>query len=144
MNGYLPGAIISLLLFLVLMYVDQTVYRDVMPLNVIIMLLALHVIFFKYLLTEKRMLPYIFLIILLVPSIYFSLPALTYAEAEQKILNSYELKELESIRVPLENDSWNPFTATSAHLFTGKSGSEEITLLVNTMTGEILPSTLPY
>ncbi|ETP67975.1 hypothetical protein HF394_16220 [Planococcus glaciei] len=144
MKDYLAGAIISLLLFFVLMYVDQTVYRNVMPLNVIIMLLVLHVIFFKYLLMEKRILPYILLLILLVPAIYFSLPALTYHEAEQKILNSYDLEEMESILVPLENDSWNPFTATSAHLFTGKSGSEEITLLVNTMTGEILPSTLPY
>lgn len=144
MKDYLPGAIISLLLSFVVLFVDQTVYRNVMPLNVIIMLLVLHVIFFKYLLMEKRILPYILLLILLVPAIYFSLPALTYHEAEQKILNSYDLEEMESILVPLENDSWNPFTATSAHLFTGKSGSEEITLLVNTMTGEILPSTLPY
>ncbi|MDN7227966.1 hypothetical protein QWY15_11715 [Planococcus sp. N064] len=144
MKDYLAGAIISLLLFFVLMYVDQTVYRNVMPLNVIIMLLALHVIFFKHLLTEKRILPYLFLIILLVPAVCFSLPALTYHEAQQKILNSYDLEELESILVPLENDSWNPFAASSAHLFTGKSGSEEITLLVNTMTGEIMPSTLPY
>ncbi|SDI06678.1 hypothetical protein SAMN04487975_111110 [Planococcus glaciei] len=144
MKDYLPGAFISLLLFFVLMYVDQTVYRNVMPLNAIIMLLALHVIFFKYLLTEKRILPYILLLILLVPAVYFSLPALTYDEAEQKVLSSYNLAEVDSMLVPLDKNSWNPFTARSAHLFTGKSGSEEITLLVNTMTGEILPSTLPY
>lgn len=144
MKHYLPGAIISLLLFFVLMYIDQTVYRNVMPLNVIIMWLVLQVVFFKYLLAEKRILPYILLLILLVPVVYFSLPALTYHEAEQQILKKHNLEQLDSILVPLENDSWNPFTATSAHLFTGKSGSEEITLLVNTMTGEIFPSTLPY
>ncbi|MBO1915569.1 hypothetical protein J4G37_63415, partial [Microvirga sp. 3-52] len=69
--------------------------------------------------------------------IYFSLPALTFNQAKEIVLNNYDITIKESYNVPLESE-WNPFAAKWAYWFEGyNSKQEKISLMVSPDTGKV-------
>lgn len=111
-----------------------------MPMNVIITLLVMQVVFSKYWITEKKRYPYIFFIPLFVIGVYFSLPEFTFNQAKAKVESEYGLTAVHAENVPLDNlDSWNPFISNWGFIFDGREtdSQEIISVLVIPHNGNI-------
>lgn len=91
MKNYLPGFIISLILFIILAIVNQQIYSNVMSLDLLIPLLVLQVTFYKFFIVDKKRLSYFILICIFFISVLFSLPELTHNQAKEKVINKYEM-----------------------------------------------------
>lgn len=125
MKKYLTGAIISIVLFIVLLIVDAQIYHNTMPLSAPISFLALHVLAFKHLIPEKRYTAYLFILLMIGAAVFFSLPEYTHQQAKEKVLASYDMEGvIELGNLPLE-DSWNPFASRWAYAFEGVDPSEQ-------------------
>lgn len=138
MKNYKPGVIISLIIFIILALVDSQVYSNVMSLSVLIHLLVLHVVFYKYLVTDKKRLPYLIFIFIFIASLFFSLPKLTHNQAKEKVLDNHKINIVETSTIPLE-DNWNPFASDRAYFFKGyNSKSEKISIMVSPNIGKVI------
>ena len=111
-----------------------------MSLSVLITLLVLQVIFYKYRITEKKCLPYFIFVFIFIVSVFFSLPELTHNQAKEKVINNYEMKIVETDTVSIQdNNSWNPFASDRAYFFKGyNSKLEEISIMVSANTGKVI------
>ncbi|MCK1996066.1 hypothetical protein MPH47_02280 [Psychrobacillus psychrodurans] len=141
MKNYLPGFIISLILFIILAIVNQQVYSNVMSLDLLIPLLVLQVTFYKFFIVDKKRLPYFILICIFLITVLFSLPELTHNQAKEKVINKYEMNILKTDTIPIENDNiWNPFNPNRAYFFKGYSSNsnKEVSVMVIPNNGMIV------
>lgn len=126
MRGYIPGAIISLILIIVFFTVDSEIYNKVMPLQLIITLLVLHAMVFKYLIPEKKYGSYLLYILIFIICVYFSLPEYTYKQAKTKVENDYGLVDVSFEHAPFDPyGSWNPFESTWGYMFSGRDTNSD-------------------
>lgn len=140
MKNYIPGTIVSLILLIIFQLINSNIYHNVMPMNVIITLLVMQVVFSKYWITEKKRYPYFFFIPLFVIGVYFSLPEFTFYQAKAKVENEYRLTAVNAENVPLDNsDSWNPFVSNWGFMFEGREidSQEIISVLVIPHNGKV-------
>lgn len=141
MKNYIPGFIISLIVFIILVLVNWQVYSNVMSFGVLIPLLVANVIFCKYLIIKNKRLQYLIFVIVFVVAVFLSLPELTHNQAKEKVMNNYEMNSVKTGIVPIEgNNSWNPFISDRTYFFKGYDSQleEEISILVNANTGEVI------
>ncbi|MDE4086894.1 hypothetical protein PO902_17745 (plasmid) [Planococcus maritimus] len=137
MKDYGVGVILSVGTAILLLVINAEIYQNVMALALPMILLALHVVAYKYYLREKRYGAYSCFVLFLGLVIFFSLPAITQQQAETKVLSSYDLEQVAVTTVPVLR-SWNPFEPVGAYLVSGISTSgEELVLFVSTKTGEV-------
>lgn len=142
LRKYGIGLILSLIVLLLLLIVNAQVYHNVMPLNVPIIFLTLHVMIYRYLIPEQRYGTYFFFVLMVGVSIIFSLPEFTHLQAQEKILTTYgsELELTTQGNLPLDrNEVWNPFAPNWGYAFLGTVPSieEHTSLLFIPDTGRI-------
>lgn len=141
MKNYLPGFIISLILFIILAIVNQQVYSNVMSLDLLIPLLVLQVTFYKFFIVDKKRLSYFILICIFFISVLFSLPELTHNQAKEKVINKYEMNiiKIDTVQVEYHN-IWNPLNPNRAYFFKGYSSSsdKEVSLMVLPNNGMVV------
>ncbi|MCH4828138.1 MAG: hypothetical protein N2A99_05535 [Carnobacterium alterfunditum] len=135
MKDYIPGFILSLVLFVILTVVDSQVYGNVMPLSLLYLLTILHVLMFKILIVEKKRLSYFLFIIFFAIVLFFSIPELTQKEAVEKVVAMHDLDITETTTVPTTNI--NPFRPSKAYLFKGYKVDEEISVMVSATNGKV-------
>lgn len=141
MKNYLPGFIISLILFIILAIVNQQIYSNVMSLDLLIPLLVLQVTFYKFFIVDKKRLSYFILICIFFISVLFSLPELTHNQAKEKVINKYEMNIIKIDTVQVEYDNiWNPLIPNRAYFFKGYSSSsdKEVSLMVLPNNGMVV------
>ncbi|WP_210471729.1 hypothetical protein [Sporosarcina sp. 6E9] len=140
----MPEFIIALLIYIILELVNSQVYNNVMSLSVVFSFLVFFVILSKHRKTNKKPISvkrkitgHTILFSIVLVCIYFSLPALTFNQAKEIVLNNYDITIKESYNVPLESE-WNPFAAKWAYWFEGyNSKQEKISLMVSPDTGKV-------
>lgn len=137
MKNYILGFALSLVFLVILIVVNRQVYSNVMSSSVLFHLLVLHVIFCKNLITDKKRLQYVIFVVVFILSVYFSLPNLTYNQATEKVMDTYEMDIVETYTVPVQQE-WNPFDPNRAYVFKGvNSKSEEVSIMVSASTGKV-------
>ncbi|QUW20432.1 hypothetical protein JSQ81_11220 [Sporosarcina sp. Marseille-Q4063] len=146
MKDYMPGLIISLIIYIILELVNWQVYNNVMPFGVLISFLVSYVIVSKHNIdtrktvsAKRRILGYITYVFIFLLCVYFSLPELTFNQAKEKVLNNHDITIEETYNVPLLPDNeWNPFETNWAYFFEGvNSMSEKISIMVIPDTGKV-------
>ena len=129
---------ISLVSFLVIMVVDQTVYKGVWPSTLPVILLVTHGLYFRADMKEKRRVPYRIFVLLFLILLYFSLPKFTYKQAEEKVMEKYEIINENQKIIPVTGSGYHPFALTHFYSFKVKSMDAELRVMVNPDTAEIL------
>lgn len=138
LKNYIPGFIISLICFIILTIVNSQIYSNVMSLRLLVLLLVLQILFFKFLLTEKKRLTYLTFIVVFAIILFFSLPELTQKQATKKVIAMHDINIIEITTVPTQAIfEWNPFVAERAYFFKGNKTDKEISLMVNPDNGEV-------
>lgn len=140
MKDYLPGAIISLILMIVFFIVDSQIYKNVMSSQLIITLLVMHVMVFKYLISEKKYGSYLLYVLIFFIAVYFSLPEYTFNQAKTKVENDYSLVDVHVEKVPFDpSGSWNPFNSHWGYMFRGRdmNSEEAVSVLVVPHNGKM-------
>lgn len=103
-----------------------------MSFRVLIPLLTVQVIFFKYLLTQKKRIAYLIFVGIFVAALYFSLPDVTQKQATEKVIALHNIDITEATTVTTDaRFGWNPFIANGAYFFRGTKADERISLMVN-------------
>lgn len=129
---------ISLVVFLVIMVVDQTVYIGVWPSTLPVILLVTHALYFRGDVRGKRRLPYWMFVLLFLMILYFSIPQLTYNQAKEMVMDKYRITDENEQTIPVMDTGFHPFAYTHFYSFKVKSGDEEQRVMVNPDTGEII------
>ncbi|MFT9600449.1 hypothetical protein [Mesobacillus sp.] len=129
---------ISLVIFLVIMVVDQTVYVGVWPSTLPVVLLVTHALYFKADVKGKRRMPYWIFVILFLTILYFSIPRFTYNQAKEKVIDKYEVINEKEQTIPVMDSGFHPFAYTHFYFFNVKSGDAEQRVMVNPDTGKII------
>lgn len=144
MKKYGGGLILSLVVLLFLLIVNAQVYHNLMPMNVPIIFLTLHVIIYRYLIPEQRFVAYFIFILMVGVSVVFSLPEFTHQQAQEQILATYgsELELTTQGNLPLDrNDDWHPFSTNWGYAFLGtvpSIGDQHTSFLFIPDTGRII------
>ena len=128
----------SLVIFLVIMVVDQTVYVGVWPSTLPVVLLVTHALYFKADVKGKRRMPYWIFVILFLTILYFSIPRFTYNQAKEKVIDKYEVINEKEQTIPVMDSGFHPFAYTHFYSFNVKSGDAEQRVMVNPDTGKII------
>ncbi|MEZ7171960.1 hypothetical protein [Sporosarcina sp. OR05] len=138
MTKYVPGIIISSILLMLLLFLDQKIYGGIMPLNLLILLLSLHVIVYAHLMQrQKQRIRYVVFVCLFAVCAMLSLPKVTQQAAEELALANYPLLITAKQSVPMEK-SLNPFKPNRAYVFEGIDKEQQsIAVLVNPDTGDV-------
>lgn len=141
LKKYIAGSILSIVIFIILIIINQQVFDNVMPLSAPIAFLVSHVVVFAQLVPEKKWFRYLFFLLILGAVIYLSIPEFTQGEARELIHAEYgelALMELESVPTTGGND-WNPFNPGWAYAFEAEAPEtgEPITLMVVPDSGKV-------
>lgn len=128
---------ISLVIFLVIMVVDQTVYVGVWPSTLPIILLVTHALYFKADVKGKRRVPYWIFVILFLTILFFSIPRFTYNQAKEIVVEKYEIINEKEQTIPVMDSGFHPFAYTHFYSFKVKIMDAEQRVMVNPDTGEI-------
>ena len=129
---------ISLVIFLVIMIVDQTVYIGVWPSTLPVVLLVTHALYFKADVKGKRRVPYWIFVILFLAILYFSIPRFTYNQAKEIVVEKYEIMNEKELIIPVMDPGFHPFAFTHFYSFNVKTKDAEQRVMVNPDTGEII------
>lgn len=135
---YIPGVILSVIGFILLMGINFQIYGGVMNLNVLILCLFLHVLLFKLFLIERRWVMYSVFITLAPILLFLSLPDLTQQQAMDKAVAMHQMDIKETSRVlTAGGNDWNPFTPSEAYYFKGIAEGKELSVIVIPDTGRV-------
>ncbi|WP_213371778.1 hypothetical protein [Mesobacillus boroniphilus] len=129
---------VSLVSFLIIMVVDQTVYHGVWPSNLPVILLVTHALYFRADVKEKSRIPYWMFALLFLTILYFSLPKFTYNQAEKIVMEKYEIINEKEQTIPVTGSGFHPFALTHFYFFKVRSIDAELRVIVNPDTGEII------
>jgi len=129
---------ISLVSYLVIMVVNQTVYIGVWPSTLPVILLVTHALYFGEEVKKKWRIPYWAFALLFLTILYFSLPQLTYNQAKEMVMDKYEIINEKEQSIPVMDSGFHPFTYTHFYSFKVKSGDAVQRVMVNPDTGEIM------
>lgn len=129
---------ISLVIFLVIMVVDQTVYIGVWPSTLPIILLVTHALYFKADVKGKRRVPYWIFVMLFLTILYFSIPQFTYNQVKEIVMDKYEIINEKEQIIPVMDSGFHPFAFTHFYSFKVRSKDAEQRVMVNPDTGEII------
>ncbi|TFD94460.1 hypothetical protein [Jeotgalibacillus sp. R-1-5s-1] len=124
MHRYGPGVLISIIIFLVLVVINDWYYANTGPLNAIVMVLSSYSILFPYLIEKKKWKTHLLFFLMLIVVISFSIPQVTYVEAESTVVEEYGLVDItDRGNLPLMIERWedriNPFHPHTAYYFSG-------------------------
>ncbi|MBT2639787.1 hypothetical protein [Bacillus sp. ISL-39] len=129
---------ISLVSFLVIMVVDQTVYIGVWPSTLPVILLVTHGLYFSEEGKRRWRIPYWVFALLFLTVLYFSIPQFTYNQAKEIVLDKYEvINEIEQI-IPVMDSRFHPFAYTHFYSFKVKTMDAEQRVMVNPDTGRVI------
>jgi hypothetical protein len=129
---------ISLVAFLVIMVVDQTVYLGVWPATLPVILLVTYALYFRADMKGKRRVPYWMFMLLFLMILYFSIPQLTYNQAKQMVIDTYEIIDEKEKIIPVIDSGFHPFTYTHFYSFKVRTMEAEQRIMVNPDSGEII------
>lgn len=129
---------ISLVLFLVIMIVDQTVYKSVWPSTLPVVLLVTHAHYFRTEVKGKRRIPYWIFALLFVTILYLSLPKYTYNQAKEIVMEKYEIINEKVKIIPVTGSGYHPLALTHFYSFKVRSMEAEQRVMVNPDTGEVI------
>ncbi|MBT2642929.1 hypothetical protein J7I80_11885 [Bacillus sp. ISL-41] len=129
---------ISLVAFLVISVVDQTVFIGVWPSTLPVILLVTHALYFKEEVKRKWRIPYWVFALLFLTILYFSIPQLTYNQAKEIVIEKYEIIDEKEQTIPVMDSGFHPFAYTRFYSFKFKAGDAEQRIMVNPDTGKII------
>lgn len=129
---------ISLVSFLVIIIVDQTVYKGVWPSTLPIILLVTHTLYFREAMKEKRKIPYWIFALLFLTILYFSLPKYSYNQAKDMVMDKHEIISEKQQIIPVMDSGFHPFALTHFYSFKIRALDAEQRVMVNPDTGEII------
>ncbi|WP_226086760.1 hypothetical protein [Mesobacillus sp. S13] len=138
MNKSYLGWGISLVTFLIIMFVDQTFYLGVWPSTLPVILLVTHALYFRTDIKGKRRMPYSIFVLLYLSILYVSLPDYTYNQAKEIVQEKYEIINEKEQTIPVMDPGFHPFSLTSFYSFKVKSMDAEQRVMVNPDSGEII------
>lgn len=138
MKKYIPGFIISALVFMVIAIVNSQIYDNLMPDSAITMLLTLHVFFFPNLKENRRYKTYAGFVLLVAVVVYICLPNYTQQQALERATAEFEMEVKEMANVPvIGGHEWNPLEPDRAYLFRGNQGGQAISVMVGANDGNV-------
>ena len=87
---------------------------------------------------KEQILRYTIFVCIFLVSVYLCLPAFTYNQAKEKVLNNHDIDIVETYIVPVEANEWNPFATKWAYFFEGNNSKlERISIMVIPDTGKV-------
>lgn len=139
LGNYKIAAIISSVVFILLLMFDSYLYDNTMQFSLLIPLLVTHVYYFDSLRKEKRRITYLLFITAFIACFFISLPEVTYEQAKQKAIDTYEITIIAEEKIMITNDDWNPVSSSRAYCFTGHTKEEEkISIMVVPSSGDVI------
>lgn len=124
--------------FIVIIIVNKTIYNGVWPSSLPIVLLVTTAFYFRTDEKEKRRIPYWLVILLFLAVLYLSLPKFTYNQAQEIVMKNYGSAPEKTLNIPVLDPGFKPFALTAFYSFKVRNSEEEIRVMVNPNTGEVV------